>query len=109
MIYRVLLIMALCTSNAWAETGNMTTVESIFSPVSAGKPFVTFGVNGLPNCYDQRGAFLPTTDVEASSRIYAGLLAAMYSGKKVQAKYTVDTTETGWGRCDITHISFTTN
>lgn len=81
-----------------------TKIISIYTK-NSGSVYVTFESETLQGCYGNRGAYLNGTDVD---KLYALLLSAKMSDKKVTVYFNFNDTAadySGWGLCHIEAIS----
>lgn len=98
----ILILCLLFASQVMAvETGGITKVDRIYIDVNGGSPFIHFGADSLPGCYNESGAYLPVKNTEAFNRIYSTVLSAHAAQKSVRVYYHKNEGRTGWSMCTI--------
>lgn len=101
VVVSVLMVLS-SLSAGYEDKGSWTYVKQIYVPTGGGKIFVYFEENGLPGCYSNNGAYIPTGNVEGANRVHSTLLAALMANKKVQAFYNYTSSDqSSWSRCTL--------
>ncbi len=88
------------TVSAYDRVGPPTDVESVYMDVNS-STFVIFGENGMPDCWSNKGAYLPTGQNNSQAKIVSILLSAKATGQKIQVYYNINEGGSGWSMCTI--------
>ena len=91
---------------SYDESSPVTNVTYIYSPV-VGTPFISFGADSMPGCYNNNGAYLEISNEVGADRTFSLLMAAYMAQKPVKVYYNLNSVQpgyTGWGLCTIESI-----
>ncbi len=94
--------------NASDQYGPWTKVVDIYSPANGNSPFIRFGANSMPGCYDNSGGYLPLSNPEAANRVYSTILSALMAKQDIKVHFNFNTASAGyngWGLCNIESVS----
>ena len=95
-----ILLSAITSAFAYDRTGPNTSVGNIYADVNGGI-FVYFDNNAMPDCYQNKGAYLPGTNKDGQNNVFSMLLSAKAAKQTVQVFYNINKGGTGWSMCTI--------